>query len=151
MNHRSTDAWTACVLLAAALAAGCSGEPAPEGAGEPRVAVPSEPIPARPGTFQGIGVVVTGLAIQSESGTVPEGDVSFSVTNAGAQPYAFLVTGNGVDARTEPIRPGGSALLNVSLGPGTYVLHTVPEQEGPTAAEIRSTLTVTPGEAPAAP
>lgn len=150
MTNRGIDAWIACGLLAAALA-GCGGEAAPEPVEEPRVAVPSEPIPARPGTFQGLGVVLTGLAIRTEAGAVPEGDVSFSVTNEGARPYVFAVTGQGVDARTEPIRPGGTGLLNTSLRPGTYELHTIPEQEGPLPTEVRRTLTVTAGDAPAAP
>jgi hypothetical protein len=126
------------------LAGACGGDARPPE--EKTVAVPNEPIPARPGTFHGVGVALTGLAIRTDQPTVPEGDVSFSVTNAGAQPYTLVVTGEGVELRTDPVAPGGTALLNASLKPGTYVLRTEPEQAGPVPGEIRRTLRVTGGD-----
>lgn len=133
------------VLIAAAVAVGCGGEQQREPESV-RSAVPQEPIPVRPGTFQGVGVVLTGLAIRSDSPTVPAGDVSFSVSNAGAQPYRFVVSGKGARFQTGEIAPGGTEVLDASLMPGTYELHTIPEQTGPVPGEIRQMLTVTPGE-----
>lgn len=139
------------VLLAAGMSAGCGSEPRVESVRERTVAVPAEPVPARPDTHHGIGVALTGRAIRADAPTVPQGDVAFSVTNSGARAYTFVVRGEGLEARTEPVQPGGTALLTTSLKPGVYELLTLPEQESPVPGDIRRTLRVTEGGAAPAP
>jgi hypothetical protein len=101
------------------------------------------PIPERPDDFAGIGVALTGQAIRADQATTPAGRAAFSVTNAGRETYILIVQGPGVNARTEPIPPGGTALIDVQLSPGTYELRTEPEQASPVPAAARTTLTVT--------
>ena len=136
-----------CVLLGAGLCFGCGAGPAPKGEGERSPAAPREPIPARPGTFHGVGVALTGRSIQADAPVVPEGDVVFSVANSAARAYTFVVTGQGMSAQVGPIAPRGTARLDTRLEPGTYELRTIPEQVSPVPGEIRRTLTVTAGDA----
>lgn len=64
---------------------------------------------------------------------VPEavraGEVTLLATNAGSEVHSLAITGPGVEQRTGPIDPGGTAALTVRLEPGTYRLF-CPE-EGP--------------------
>jgi hypothetical protein len=122
------------LLLLLALAA--CGSDAREPAGR-------EPAAHRSPDFHAIGVALTGQAIRAAQGVVPAGPVTFSVANAGRVTYTLLVEGPGVDARTQPIPPGGSGRLDVRLPPGTYQLRTIPEQASPLPAGTRATLRVT--------
>jgi hypothetical protein len=102
-----------------------------------------EPASRRSPDFHAIGVALTGQAIRAAQGAVPAGPVTFSVANAGRVNYILVVEGPGVDARTQPIPPGGSGRIDVRLPPGTYRLRTIPEQASPTPAGGHATLTVT--------
>lgn len=123
------------LLVLAVLA--CGERDAPQSTAE------QQPIPERPGDFQGIGVALTGQAIRADQATMPAGRAAFSVTNAGRETYTLIIQGPGVNARSEPIPPGGTGLINVQLSPGSYQLRTEPEQASPVPATARTTLTVT--------
>ena len=127
------------LLVLAVLA--CGGErDAPESTGG---ATAEQTIPERPDDFQGIGVALTGQAIRADQATMQAGRAVFSVTNAGRETYVLIVQGTGVNARSEPIPPGGTGRLDAQLSPGTYELRTEPEQASPAPAAARATLTVT--------
>jgi hypothetical protein len=102
-----------------------------------------EAVSERSPDFQAIGVALTGQAVRAAQGVVPAGPVTFSVTNAGRVTYTLVVEGPGVDARTQPIPPGGSGRIDVRLAPGTYRLRTIPEQASPTPAGGHAILRVT--------
>lgn len=53
---------------------------------------------------------------------LPAGEVTFQAMNTGTAPHALAVQGPDIDARTEPIEPGGTAALTLQLAPGTYRL-----------------------------
>ncbi len=55
--------------------------------------------------------------------TVPTGDIEFTVTNSGTMLHAFEVEGQGLEKALEPIAPGGTSTLRVTLPPGTYELY----------------------------
>ena len=55
--------------------------------------------------------------------TVPTGDVEFTVTNGGTMLHAFEVEGQGLEKALEPIAPGATSTLRLSLVPGTYELY----------------------------
>lgn len=129
------------LLVLAVLA--CGGErDQPESTGGATTA-DQAPIPERPDDFAGVGVAITGQAIRADQATMPAGRAAFSVTNAGRETYILIVQGPGVNARSEPIAPGGTGRLDVQLAPGTYELRTDPEQASPAPAAARTTLTVT--------
>jgi uncharacterized cupredoxin-like copper-binding protein len=48
------------------------------------------------------------------------GSYEFAVSNDGKVPHDFVVSGNGVNAKTELLDPGSSSTLKVDLKPGTY-------------------------------
>jgi hypothetical protein len=56
-------------------------------------------------------------------GTVPAGEVTFTVTNAGSIPHAFEIEGGGVERKTAVIQPGASATLKLTLTPGSYEVY----------------------------
>lgn len=48
------------------------------------------------------------------------GSYEFNVKNDGKVPHDFVVSGNGVNAKTPLLNPGESKTLSVDLKPGTY-------------------------------
>jgi uncharacterized cupredoxin-like copper-binding protein len=48
------------------------------------------------------------------------GSYEFAVSNDGKVPHDFVVSGNGVNAKTALLSPGDSETLKVDLKPGTY-------------------------------
>ncbi len=55
--------------------------------------------------------------------TVPTGEVTFTVTNAGTMLHAFEVEGQGIEKEIEPIKIGATATLKLALPPGSYELY----------------------------
>jgi uncharacterized cupredoxin-like copper-binding protein len=72
-------------------------------------------------------------------------DYSFHITNVGTITHAFTIQGNGVDAKTGNIAPGGSATLSVRLGKnGSYTAYC--PIDGHRSRGMQTTITV--GKAP---
>jgi uncharacterized cupredoxin-like copper-binding protein len=68
------------------------------------------------------------------------GSYEFVVKNDGKVPHDLVVSGNGVNAKTPLLDPGGSKTLTVDLKPGTYDVYcSVP---GHKQAGMQGTLTV---------
>ena len=61
--------------------------------------------------------------VELSEATVPEGAVTFTVTNAGSIPHGFEVEGRGLEQQTALLQAGSSATLTVTLQPGTYEIY----------------------------
>lgn len=55
--------------------------------------------------------------------TLPAGEHTFSVENAGKEDHAVEIHGNGIHAQTPTIKRGDRATLTVNLKPGTYTVY----------------------------
>jgi len=54
---------------------------------------------------------------------IPAGPVRFNISNVGNAPHAFVLEGEGVRKRlASNVPPGDTAVLNVVLEPGTYII-----------------------------
>lgn len=109
---------------------------------------PAVPAPAtvREGAEDAIVVRLREYAIDLERDTLPAGDVTFQVVNAGAVIHALEVEGPGVDEESARVHPGGTTTLSVKLRPGTYELTCPDDEAGRDDSELgmRRTLVVTP-------
>jgi|GEM_PF-1561801 len=151
------------IVLTLALLAACGGGDDragrdPATAGGPAVAAgpmdttpEGTPAPPAPATVaesleRNVTARLTEWAIGLSRDTVPAGDVSIQVMNAGTRPHALEVEGRGIERETQPIAPGATATLTVRLEPGTYEVSCPVDEEGPDHDErgMRATLVVTP-------
>jgi plastocyanin len=80
-------------------------------------------VPARRGYPAPVSAKLSEWTIQLSEATVPAGQVTFTVTNAGSIPHAFEVEGQGTEQKTPLIQPGASATLTLALEPGTYEVY----------------------------
>jgi len=80
-------------------------------------------MPIRRGKPVAVSANLSEWAIQLSEGTVPAGQVTFTVKNGGTIPHAFEVEGNGAEQETPLIQPGASAALTLTLKPGTYEVY----------------------------
>jgi len=80
-------------------------------------------MPIRRGKPVAVSAKLSEWAIQLSEGTVPAGQVTFTVKNGGTIPHAFEVEGNGAEQETPLIQPGASAALTLTLKPGTYEVY----------------------------
>lgn len=55
--------------------------------------------------------------------TIAAGVVTFTIANVGSIPHAFEVEGQGIEQETPVIQPGSSAMLTLTLKPGTYEVY----------------------------
>jgi uncharacterized cupredoxin-like copper-binding protein len=55
--------------------------------------------------------------------SVPAGRVAFNVENGGKEDHAFVIEGNGVQQKTNTLKRGDTAALEVELKPGTYTVY----------------------------
>ena len=55
--------------------------------------------------------------------TLPAGRFSFSVQNAGKEDHGFEIEGNGIEQKTDVLKRGDVASLDVELKPGTYTVY----------------------------
>ena len=67
-----------------------------------------------------LNVRLTEWKVELSSESVPAGEVTFSVTNAGSIPHAFEVEGHGLEKETPLIQPGQTATLTLTLKAGRY-------------------------------
>jgi plastocyanin len=61
--------------------------------------------------------------VELSNATVSAGTVRFTATNAGSIPHALEVEGPGIEQETAVIQPGDSAILILTLRPGTYEVY----------------------------
>jgi plastocyanin len=80
-------------------------------------------MPIRRGKPVAVSANLSEWTIQLSEGTVPAGQVTFTVKNGGTIPHAFEVEGNGAEKETPLIQPGASAALTLTLKPGTYEVY----------------------------
>ena len=80
-------------------------------------------MPIRRGKPVAVSANLSEWTIQLSEGTVPAGQVTFTVKNGGTIPHAFEVEGNGAEQETPLIQPGASAALTLTLKPGTYEVY----------------------------
>ena len=130
--------WLHHLLLAtlaafAVLFAGCEGtdEREPEQVGQP----PGAAAVDDPGRAAAGGVPSAGATSTSEvevrlhdrmiemPSSLPAGETTFTVANAGAVVHGFEVEGQGIERAIERIEPGASAELTVTLEPGAYTVY----------------------------
>jgi uncharacterized cupredoxin-like copper-binding protein len=55
--------------------------------------------------------------------SVPAGRVAFNVENGGKEDHAFEIEGHGVHEKTQVLKRGNTAALEVNLAPGTYTVY----------------------------
>jgi plastocyanin len=55
--------------------------------------------------------------------SLPAGKVTFNVENGGKEGHGFEIEGNGIEEKTDILRSGDSAALQVDLRPGTYTVY----------------------------
>ena len=80
-------------------------------------------MPIRRGKPVAVSANLSEWTIQLSEGTVPAGQVTFTVKNGGTIPHAFEVEGNGAEQETPLIQAGASAALTLTLKPGTYEVY----------------------------
>lgn len=88
-------------------------------------------------------------AVRLSRDTVEAGQITFEAMNTGTHDHMLEVEGEGIEAETDLIMPGGTATLTVDLRPGRYEVYCpvenelVHQEEGMTAR-----LVVVPAERP---
>jgi uncharacterized cupredoxin-like copper-binding protein len=55
--------------------------------------------------------------------TIPAGRYAFQVQNAGKEDHGFEIEGNGIEQKTDILKRGDAASLDVELKPGTYTVY----------------------------
>lgn len=70
-----------------------------------------------------VSATLTEWEVQLSQDTVPAGEVTFRVANAGTMEHALEVEGQGIEEETAHIAPGQNATLTVNLQPGTYEVY----------------------------
>jgi uncharacterized cupredoxin-like copper-binding protein len=75
---------------------------------------------AEPGT---VSATLTEWSVALAPATLPAGEVTFRVVNAGTIHHALEVEGEGVEEETEHLQPGRDGTLTVRLPPGTYEVY----------------------------
>jgi plastocyanin len=102
-------------------------------------------------TSQSIAVPVTLTEWKVELGrdTVPAGSITFRVSNKGTITHGLYVRGAGVNKGSRDLPAGESALLTLTLKPGTYEVFCPLSENSHKQAGMVRTLVVTEGAAPA--
>jgi plastocyanin len=54
--------------------------------------------------------------------TLPAGRVAFNIENGGKEEHAFVIAGNGIEEKSDPLTRGNTTSLEVELRPGTYTV-----------------------------
>jgi plastocyanin len=95
-------------------------------------------------------VRLTEWKVELAAASVPAGEVTFNVTNAGTIPHGFEVEGRGVEKETPLIQPGQTATLTVTLRAGRYEVYCPVGEDSHKKLGMVARLVVTSG-ATAAP
>ncbi len=80
-------------------------------------------VPAAAGAQTTTAVKLSEWKVEIAAGTVPAGQVTFNVTNAGTIPHAFEIEGRGVERELPLLQPGQTASLTLDLRPGRYEVY----------------------------
>ncbi|HEX2061931.1 MAG TPA: cupredoxin domain-containing protein [Thermoanaerobaculia bacterium] len=72
--------------------------------------------------------------------TLPAGRIAFNVENGGKEDHAFEIEGNGIEEKTQVLKRGNTAALEVDLKPGTYTVYC--PVDGHKDKGMRTTVTV---------
>lgn len=70
-----------------------------------------------------IHVPLTEWSVVVSQGVVSPGTFNFHAMNQGANTHAFEIEGNGQEWKSNPIPPGGTAILTPKLTAGTYTVY----------------------------
>ena len=81
------------------------------------------PAPAATNDTATIHVPLTEWSVVVSQGVVSPGTFTFHAMNQGTYPHAFEIEGNGKEWKSEPIPPGGTAILRPTLTAGTYEVY----------------------------
>lgn len=68
-------------------------------------------------------------AVRLSRDTVQAGQITFEAMNTGTHDHMLEVEGEGIEAETDVIEPGGTATLTVDLQPGRYEVYCPVEDE----------------------
>ena len=72
---------------------------------------------------QSVNVRLSEWKLEPSRLTVPTGDITFTVTNAGTMLHAFEVEGQAMEKKLAPLDVGATGTLRLTLPPGSYELY----------------------------
>jgi uncharacterized cupredoxin-like copper-binding protein len=72
---------------------------------------------------QAVSISATEFKFTPSDVNVKAGQVAFRLTNDGGAPHALEIEGNGIEKETKVINGGQTAVLGVTLKPGTYEMY----------------------------
>lgn len=78
---------------------------------------------AGPGETDLVHVPLREWSVSVSKSPIRAGQTTFHAMNEGQYTHAMEIEGNGQEWETDPIAPGGTATLTVSLTPGTYEVY----------------------------
>src|SRR3989449_7152655 len=70
-----------------------------------------------------VSVTLSEWKVELSEHSITAGTVTFTVANVGSIPHALEVEGQGIEQETAVIQPGSSAILTLTLEPGTYEVY----------------------------
>lgn len=123
---RTTGTIAATLLLSAALAACAKTDDAATddaAAGDSAAASAAAATPTATSETPVIHVPLTEWSVVVSQGIVSPGTFTFHAMNQGSFPHAFEIEGNGKEWKSDPIPPGGTAVLTPTLTVGTYEVY----------------------------
>lgn len=112
----------AALCLALTLAA-CAGSDDAASADGSNPSTTPAPTPTATHDTAGIEIVLTEWSVVVSQGIVSPGTFTFRGTNQGSYAHAFEIEGNGQEWKSDPIPPGGTAILTPTLTAGTYTVY----------------------------
>jgi len=116
------EADAAAVEQGTATGAGETGSGETAAAGDDYFGGEDEPAMPAAGTAA-VEVRLHGRTIEMP-GSLPPGETTFTVTNAGEHEHSFEIEGNGIERELEAnLAPGESGELTITLEPGTYTVY----------------------------
>ncbi len=110
--HKKSIIFGITLVLLAGLVGACSGR----ASGSSSNMAPG----ADNGVATTVNVVTSEMSFALDPLPTQAGKITFIVTNNGKIEHDFVVKGNGVQAGTKMIPPGGSETITLTLAPGTY-------------------------------
>src|SRR5438105_9968655 len=87
------------------------------------VALAGAPMNSAPGDPAAVSAKLSEWKVELSKRSIAAGTVTFTVANVGSIPHAFEVEGQGIEQETAVIQPGSSAILTLTLKPGTYEVY----------------------------
>lgn len=132
----------ALLLSAAACGGGDSASSESRGGASDTARVASRPAP--PADRPTVRIRTSEYRIEITPVDVPAGPVTFDVENAGSEAHGLKIEGQGVEAETGGVQPGGEAAVTATLPPGTYEVYCPMESGGERHRDrgMRTTITV---------